>query len=142
MSGKKFCYDGKHYQLKECTFLPQPYNKRNIPVFVGGAWPNKAPFRRAAKFDGVVPIAINWTEVLTPNDVEAVIAYVRKHRTSNKPFDVMIGGQTPSVPEKAARIVQPYVEAGATWWSEELSGWRGSPDKMRERILAGPPRVE
>ena len=53
---------------------------------------------------------------------------------------MMLGGQTPSEPEKAVKVVQPYVKAGATWWSEELTGWRDSLDEMRERIFAGPPR--
>lgn len=68
-----------------------------------------------------------------------IVTYISRHRTDPRPFDVMIGGQTPSESSEAAEIVRPYVEAGATWWSEELTGWRGPLDETRRRIQAGPP---
>jgi alkanesulfonate monooxygenase SsuD/methylene tetrahydromethanopterin reductase-like flavin-dependent oxidoreductase (luciferase family) len=47
-SGKAFAYEGKHYQVKDTEFIPMPVQSPRIPIWVGGNWPHKAPFRRAA----------------------------------------------------------------------------------------------
>ena len=46
--GEPFSYKGKHYQISKMTFQPPVIQKPRIPIWVGGFWPNKAPFRRAA----------------------------------------------------------------------------------------------
>ncbi|MHA2313858.1 MAG: LLM class flavin-dependent oxidoreductase, partial [Candidatus Hermodarchaeia archaeon] len=52
-SGKSFTFDGKHFKIKEpVKFKPEG----NIKIWVGGEWPNKRPFRRAAKYDGIFPL--------------------------------------------------------------------------------------
>ncbi|MGB5732309.1 MAG: LLM class flavin-dependent oxidoreductase, partial [Acidimicrobiia bacterium] len=56
-SGEPFSYDGTHYQVKETTFMPRPLQQPRIPIWVAGTWPNKGPFRRAARFEGVYPLA-------------------------------------------------------------------------------------
>lgn len=140
-TGKPFSYSGEYYQLDEVAFLPRPVQSPRIPIWVACFWPNKKPLRRAARYDGVVPAPADWTKKLTPDDLSQIIAYMEKHRTDPRPFGVMVGGQTPPDPEKGAEIVQQYVEAGATWWSEDINGWRGSLKDMRERIRQGPPRA-
>lgn len=140
-TGKSFNYSGEYYQMNEVTFLPKPVQSPRIPIWIACFWPNKKPLRRAAHYDGVVPGVADWTKTLTPDNVRQIVTYIAKHRTNHGSFDVMIGGQTPSDSEEGAKMVQPYVEAGATWWSEELTGWRGSLKEMQERIRHGPPRV-
>jgi hypothetical protein len=107
-------------------------------------WPNKSPFRRAAKWDGVIPIKRPTEDKfvhLTPDELRDIVVYIRKHRTSADPFDVVIGGETPGDDtQKAKKIVEPYIQAGATWWLEEISGVRGTFSEMKERITQGPPR--
>jgi len=52
-------------------------------------------------------------------------------------------GQTPGEdPGRAASIVRPYAEAGATWWIE--SPWMppNEPKDLRVRIQQGPPRLD
>jgi alkanesulfonate monooxygenase SsuD/methylene tetrahydromethanopterin reductase-like flavin-dependent oxidoreductase (luciferase family) len=138
-TGKPFSYSGEHYTIDETVFMPKPVQSPRIPIWVACFWPNKKPLRRAARYDGVVPGVADWTKKLTPADVVQIVTYISKHRADQRPFDVMVGGQTPSEPSEAAETVQPYVEAGATWWSEELTGWRGPLDETRRRIQAGPP---
>jgi hypothetical protein len=104
-------------------------------------WPNKRPLRRAARWDGVVPIRVDYPKDLTPNDVKRIVTYMANYRTDPRPFNVCILGTTPSDPDKGVETVQPYVEAGATWWSESINDMRGSFEEMRERIRKGPPRV-
>jgi len=104
-------------------------------------WPNKRPLRRAACWDGVVPLRVDYPKDLTPYDLKKIVAFMARYRTDPRPFDVCVLGTTPSNPEKGVEIVQPYVEAGATWWSESINDMRGSFEEMRERIRQGPPRV-
>src|SRR5689334_8757471 len=55
-SGEAFHYEGKHFTIKEVQFTPRPVQQPRIPVWVGGWWPNKPPMRRAARWDGAIPI--------------------------------------------------------------------------------------
>ncbi len=149
-SGRPFSYEGEHYRLREVTFLPTPVQRPRVPIWVGGWWPNKPPMRRAARWDGVVPGASERAP--TPDEVRELVAYVAAHRTTEAPFDVVIGGQTPGGdPVGGAAVVAPYAEAAATWWIEDVNPWRfglgledpWSPDaaaRMRERVRLGPPR--
>ncbi len=54
-SGGEFSYDGEHYKLAGAAFQPRPLQEPRIPVWCGGWWPNRRPFRRAARWDGVAP---------------------------------------------------------------------------------------
>ncbi|MHA2296690.1 MAG: LLM class flavin-dependent oxidoreductase [Candidatus Hodarchaeales archaeon] len=88
-TGKPFSYQGEHFQLDEVKFIPKPV-QINIPIWVGGNWSNKKPFRRAAKYDGVFPLRDG--ELSLENDLEALkecIRYIKRHRTSPEPFDVV-----------------------------------------------------
>ena len=138
-TGEPFSYNGKHYRLEEVTFTPKPFQPR-IPVWVAGFWPHRRPFRRAARYDGVYPTR-DWPDSLTVSDLKHILDYIEGHRRSTEPFDVVVGGQTPSKPEDGEEIVERWEAAGATWWSEDINGWRGSLDEMRERIRSGPPRA-
>ena len=53
-SGEPFSFDGAHYQVQNVQFLPRPLQQARIPIWVGGVWPHKKPFRRAAGWDGMV----------------------------------------------------------------------------------------
>ena len=146
-SGEQFEYEGEHFRMAPTTFLPRPMQAPRIPVWVGGYWPNKAPFRRAARWDGVYPGRLTkerrakWTPRLWPlDDVREMIAYVTKHRTLPGPVDVVIGGYTSGTDKSAAvDITTPYAEAGVTWWVENLHSFRGSFEGMRTRLRLGPP---
>ncbi|MFX0093550.1 MAG: LLM class flavin-dependent oxidoreductase [Candidatus Hodarchaeota archaeon] len=141
-SGKPFSYSGEYYQVEEITFLPKPVQSPRIPIWVGGFWPNKKPFQRAARWDGVFP-GKDGFDPLTPSELKEILSYIDSYRpkSKSKSFDVMVGGSTPVDPEKGAEIVAEYIEAGATWWSEEINGLRGTFEEMRERIYQGPPKI-
>ncbi len=55
-SGAAVSYRGDLVTLDDVEFRPTPVNGR-IPIWVAGGWPGGAPFRRAARFDGVWPVA-------------------------------------------------------------------------------------
>jgi hypothetical protein len=43
---------------------------------------------------------------------------------------------------EAASMVEPYAQAGATWWLEGIWVERGTIQQMRERIRQGPPKID
>lgn len=64
-----------------------------VPIWVAGAWPNKRPFRRAARWDGVFPV--RWEGEITPEMMREIVSYTLRHREGEEPFDVAFGGRTP-----------------------------------------------
>ncbi len=70
-------------------------------------------------------------------------AYVAERRTQTTPFDIVLEGETPlGDQEQTAALVQPWAEAGVTWWLENVWRTPGGLDGMRARIRQGPPRIE
>ncbi len=149
-SGEAFSYQGEQYQLEEMAFLPRPVQRPRIPVWVGGMWPNKAPFRRAARWDGVYPISETG---VSPEQWYDIMAYVKQHRTADTPFDAAHAGATPGDnPAGAKDTVAPYTKAGVTWWMEDISplrlGWQWKRpwpvdtfERLQERVQQGPPKL-
>ncbi len=69
-------------------------------------------------------------------------AYVEEHRPQGAPFDIVCEGETPpDDPERAASVVRPFAEAGATWWIEAPWSPPNEPEDLSRRIAEGPPRV-
>jgi alkanesulfonate monooxygenase SsuD/methylene tetrahydromethanopterin reductase-like flavin-dependent oxidoreductase (luciferase family) len=141
--GEPFEHQGQAYQVGRVTFEPACLQKPRIPVWVGGWWPTRAPFRRAARWDGVIPLKQSGDNLLTPQDVREVRDFIQQERTSQAPFDIaIISWSDPSDPKAAAEKVAAYAAAGTTWWLESLYIQQNSMDEMRWRIRMGPPRVE
>ncbi len=141
-SGKPFEHHGQAYQVEKITFQPPCLQQPRIPIWVGGWWPTKAPFRRAARWDGVIPLKQSGDNLLTPQDVIDLLDFIRPQRTSTDPFDVAIINWTdPSDPGAAAAKVAAYAEAGTTWWLESLYMQQNSLEGLRKRIRVGPPKV-
>jgi len=144
-SGEPFHYDGKHYHLEAMTFLPKPVQSPRIPIWVVGAWPSERSMARAMRYDGLLPNVIRdgKQQDITPNDIREMAVYIAERRIQPTPFDIIMEGETPGDdPEKAAALVRPFAEAGATWWNESRWGAMGDVDLVRTRIRQGPPRIE
>jgi alkanesulfonate monooxygenase SsuD/methylene tetrahydromethanopterin reductase-like flavin-dependent oxidoreductase (luciferase family) len=142
-SGEYFRYEGKHYRVENTIFNPKPVQQPRVPIWVAGKWPNKKPFRRAARWDGVVPIhrSRDIQQPLTPTEMAEVIGYIEKHRTSDKPFDCCVSGVLPAknfTEDKATAAA--YHQVGVTWWIEFVYTSTGSVKANTERIRLGPPR--
>ncbi len=122
-SGRPFSYEGEHHTVREVTFLPRPVQSPRIPIWVGGAWPRKAPLRRAARWDGFVPYKQapggGRQDDMTPDDVRQIGAAVGRDRTGALPFDIVAGGEERREDWGAERsVIASLAEAGATWWLE------------------------
>ncbi len=144
-SGQPFSFHGEHYHVEEMAFLPPPVQAPRIPIWVVGAWPREKSMARALRYDGLLPnkLDADGTQAeITPADIRAMAAYCAAHRDPATPFDIVAEGRTPGEdPERAAAIVRPFAEAGATWWTEAMWEAPNGPDAVRARIRQGPPRV-
>jgi alkanesulfonate monooxygenase SsuD/methylene tetrahydromethanopterin reductase-like flavin-dependent oxidoreductase (luciferase family) len=151
-SGESFQYDGKHYHLKPAVFRPRPLQQPRIPIWVAGVWPHQRPLARMARWDGMFPL---FWGIDDPAEQQAhlrqVVATVLGMRQelpleiARRPFDVVVVGETPpDRPTQTEAHIAGFAAAGATWWLESLAPERsGGPtwsfDRLRERVLAGPP---
>lgn len=136
-TGEPVDFAGAHLQVRGMRFDPTPVQRPRIPIWVGGMWPNRAPFRRAARFDGVVPIKVDEDGMpgsLEPSELVEVVAYVRRHRENDDPFEVVHGGLADPVAIAASEA------AGATWYLADAGiegpGWE---EPTLELIRSGPP---
>ena len=140
-SGKKFSFRGKHYRVRPSIFLPTPKQRPRIPIWVGGFWPRPGPFKRAAKWDGVLPLVVP-EKLPEPDDLKRILDFINKRRTEKSIFDVVNIGWTTGVNRKKdAQKVTRFADAGMTWWLESLYTKRDSPEGMRSIIERGPPRI-
>ena len=149
-SGEPFAFDGQHFRVTEVQFRPTPVQSPRIPIWVGGQWPNRRPLRRAARFDGYVPMKIDGG--LQAEDWSEIMPLLRRLRPSGEPFDAIHAGRVPDPQwDRAGDVIDPFAELGITWWVEDVSPWRfghpweaaWSPDcttAMEELIGRGPPR--
>ena len=161
-SGEPVMHHGRFYHFqgdggpsdstpRPTPFLPSPVQRPRPPVWVAGQWPKKRPFRRAARWDGIVPLSprLDFGESLTVEETREIVAYVRAQRSADTPYDFVISGHTAGQDATADRArVAAFADAGATWWLDDVSpwpfgwNWQGPwpVEAMRARINAGPPR--
>lgn len=142
-SGRPFEFHGAHYDVGNIKFRPTPVQQPRIPVWVAGYWPHKAPFRRAARWDGAFPLKKGGG--LNGRDLRRIMDYVQQHRpveVSDVPFDLVTSGSTPGDDARKARAkIQPLVDNGLTWWLESIYLQRNDLAVMLTRVRQGPPRL-
>ncbi len=139
-SGEPFSFEGEYYQQKEVTFLPKPVQKK-IPIWVAGYWPNKAPFKRAARYDGVFPLA-DSPDGITIEGLNESISIIEKERGNLLNYDIVVSGMTTAKDRKAdSETLQLCADTGMTWWLEYLIDWEKTPKEMMERVKRGPPEI-
>lgn len=137
-SGQPFSYEGHYYTVHDAHFLPAPKQQPRIPIWVAAVWPNKAPMRRAARWDGVFPI--HWDDTpMSPEEIREMVAYIGQQRRAQEPFDVVLaGGMGMLSRDEVADRLRGYAAAGVTWWQEGfLPG--DTIEEVRARIQQGPP---
>jgi alkanesulfonate monooxygenase SsuD/methylene tetrahydromethanopterin reductase-like flavin-dependent oxidoreductase (luciferase family) len=147
--GQPFSYNGKHYHISSTSFFPPPppVQQPRIPIWVVGAWPREKSMARVAKYDGLLPNKLDESGNIVPydgNDLRAMREYVEARRKLSTPFDVVVESMTPGDDRaKAADIVRPFAEGGATWYLEGMWGAEDTTlNSLRKRIRQGPPRID
>ena len=148
-SGEAVNHEGTHYRVRDVALLPASIQQPRPPVWIGGFWPHRRPMRRAAHWDGAVPLFTDARHGHVPpvDQVSELVAYIRRHRSDelhDRPFEIVLGGATPGDPAKARDILGPLLEAGATWWDERQHQSSDEIDRLApllRRIEQGPPAV-
>ena len=127
--GERVTFAGDQVTVDDVLQLPPPTQKPRIPIWCAAVWPHRAPLRRAARWDGVVPVGR-----LTPTQAMELRAEVSRYRSAQTPFDF-------ALPSSAATtsMVADYEAAGVTWWLRSLDP--AAPlDHLRAQVDAGPPK--
>ena len=149
-SGEPFSHTGQYYHIEETQFLPKPLQQPHIPIWVGGNWPFKAPFRRAAQWDGAFPLFSVWENEEELAQLDEAVRFLKGHRKKEQPLDIVIMGVTNDPnSEESVNLVRQRAELGATWWLESLTPFRADKgyedewpvEAIRERVLQGPPQL-
>jgi alkanesulfonate monooxygenase SsuD/methylene tetrahydromethanopterin reductase-like flavin-dependent oxidoreductase (luciferase family) len=144
-SGEAVTHDGRHHQVHDVTLLPTPVQRPRVPVWIGGFWPHRRPMRRAARWDGAIPLFVSATHGHAPpvDEVRDLVGYVCGHRDGDagRPFEVVLGGASPTNTAEARDLLGPLIEAGATWWDERrpIDDEINRLEPVLRRIEAGPP---
>lgn len=128
---------GEHFTLVDARLPVLPVQQPRIPILAGCWWPNLAPFRRGARWDGIMP---NWPALLggqqgpegqRPTGRPLVEEFREMletyHELTDEPGEIVV----PAVPDDD--YLDACEELGVTWL---LFGRADSVDALR----AGPPR--
>lgn len=100
-SGEPVTHRGAAYQVDDVTVLPRPVQLPRIPLwFAARGGSGMRPVRRAARYDGMVPIEADGDRL------SRMLEVVEAERGSLDGFDTMVSANVP--PEEAER-------RGATW---------------------------
>ena len=136
-SGENVEHAGEQFRV-DAALRPAPRQLPRIPIWVAGLWPNRAPFRRAARWDGALPLDHGHVlKELSPDELRECRDYIVEHRDSEDPFDLIAFAVTqPRTPE----VVAEYEHAGATWWVEAVHPLEESLADFRARVGRGPIR--
>jgi alkanesulfonate monooxygenase SsuD/methylene tetrahydromethanopterin reductase-like flavin-dependent oxidoreductase (luciferase family) len=144
-NGEAVTHEGPSVTVRGVTLAPLPAQDR-LPVWVGGG--SRGARRRAARYDGWIPVVTDQQgrPHLTPDDLRPAATEIAALRATAgigaaTPFDYGIHGETPGPGPDGVAVVQPWADAGATWWLEMLHGYRGTTDELFARVEAGPPRL-
>ncbi|MBO2445479.1 LLM class flavin-dependent oxidoreductase [Actinomadura barringtoniae] len=151
-TGEPVTHHGVHYTAEDVTLLPAPVQRPRPPIWIAGFWPRPRPFRRAARFDGAVPLFVSATHGNNPpvDEVRDLAAFIheerqgREEREADRPFEIVVGGISPGDPGQASDLLGSLVEAGATWWDERQRMDTDDLDRLAPtlaRVEQGPPSL-
>lgn len=143
-----FSYEGKHYTVEEASFPVQPVQEPRIPFVLACWWPNKKPFHRAARWDGIAP---SWPAYIGgspgPQGEEAegslvdqfreLMAYY--HDVTDDPGELILDLHPPDASQE---YVDAALELGVTWFltTHRNEGQLAVLDE--EQVRAGPPALD
>ncbi len=119
-SGEEVNHRGAHYRVEGVRFRPAPL-QHPLPLWVAAVWPNRKPLRRAARWQGVVPLGLPGPEAMTE---------VFSAAGEGKDVAVKAGGHS----------VRSWEDAGATWMLHDVGA--DDPVSKVEKLIDAGPRQE
>ena len=140
-TGEPFSYTGKNYTLEVVAFLPKPV-KGKILIWVGGQYPNLGPIKRAAKYDGMIPLPeLANGEYTSLEDYQEIYNKIISYR-GNKNFDFVIITMLPPPNDnsdpKFISFIKGGIESGFTWLINYIDPFEKL-EAIEKRIRQGPP---
>ena len=136
-AGSPFDHEGDYYRAKGETFCP---GGAAIPIWIAASWPNRKPFRRASRFDGVMAVNRDFNRPLSCDDVRDIEDYIAQHRDEPRPFNLAVALNKSGDPSADVDRAQAYAAAGADWWQEGVIPTAETLDDLRSIVRTGPPR--
>lgn len=144
--GEPFSYDGEHFTIDDVVMLPTPAQEPRIPIVTGGFWPNKAPFRRGARWDGIAPLspvirgvadkATQGDEVIASpaDELRAMVKYYLD--IADEPGEIILPVDFPDAP---SNVLELYESMGVTWGLTTTWDQSHNYNLAIDRIQEGPP---
>lgn len=144
-SGGAFTYDGDYFFIEGLELAQSPVQTPRIPIVLGGWWPNKRPFQRAAQWDGIMP---NWPAMTEsgegPQGEQATGSLVEElremleyyHGLTNEPGEIVLPLSPPDAPSD---YIETCIDLGATWLLATDRFEPGEKEQNMTRIRDGPP---
>jgi alkanesulfonate monooxygenase SsuD/methylene tetrahydromethanopterin reductase-like flavin-dependent oxidoreductase (luciferase family) len=136
--GEPVMHKGPHVTAEGVTFRPVSPQSPRVPIWVAARWSNRRPLRRAARFEGLFPIALS-----SPDQLAEMVGVVAEHRLTPTPFDVVVRGapgEDHGPWADCGADPGPWEAAGATWWLVGFDPATMTEAGVRRVIQAGPPR--
>ena len=121
LSGAQVDHEGAHYTARSAEFRPAPA----VPIWLGGRFGNRAPLRRAARYDGFFVIGLDG-----PDDLDEVTAGLAEHSPAPG-FEVVVDLR----PEQD---VAPWLDRGASWVLTRVGPFDLDLAEVRRVVEAGP----
>lgn len=107
-SGERVDFHGQHFIADAVTVLPRPVQQPRIPMWFAARGTARKPVRRAARFDGLVPIEVD------ERNLSEMLAVLVEERGSLDGFDI-------AVCPHGRNEYEAFRELGATWAFTEIS---------------------
>jgi alkanesulfonate monooxygenase SsuD/methylene tetrahydromethanopterin reductase-like flavin-dependent oxidoreductase (luciferase family) len=130
MSGEPVNHEGEFYRASEVRYLPVAVRPGGIPIWLAARWPNPAPLRRAAKYQGVFVIGLS-----DPADIAELRRRLSESGADLEHFDIVVLGAV-------GDDVSAWDEVGVTWRLAQIGPFEIEFAAVREAVLAGPPSPE
>ncbi|MFT4110343.1 MAG: hypothetical protein QM633_12120, partial [Propionicimonas sp.] len=115
-----------------------------VPVWVGGVLPARRPLRRAARWQGAVPIAYADGQLVRPGPDQLAAAgeTIAAERGSLDDFDLVVWDRVAAGPTAAAALraeIPAHQRLGVTWWIESPVPGRDRDwmALLRDRVATG-----
>ena len=96
-----------------------------MPIWLAGRFGNRAPLRRAARYDGFFVIGLDG-----PDDLDRVTAALFEHEPAPG-FDLVVDLRTEQDPA-------PWLDRGASWVLTRVGPFDLDLDEVRRVVDAGP----
>lgn len=134
--GQDYEHDGTHYQARGRTFYP---GGTNVSIWVAASWPSRKPFKRAARFDGVMVMSKDYANPVSPDDVPKIRQIIDEYRTTGRPFNFGVALNSTDNATSDLERAAAYESAGVDWWQEGVFPPVENIDLLREIVTRGTP---